>query len=301
MKANALRNYTRKLRAKRAASALLAVLPVAAVGLALTLASHAATPTGSAEAETGTLASGATTVSDSNASGGQAIKFAGTQTGGGGSTCTNPSWNSKGLQDAQSFDDFWWVNVDGWNGTADPSLSVHACSASSWYAVSNQADHSGEVESYPDTEYDVGGRSHLNSSKTISQFATITSTFSENYPTAGNWDAGYDIWTNNWSNETMIWNQWAGGQSYWPAQATIALTLSGVPYHFYANGDELMFFRDTQVTSGSVDIQAALQWEVAHGYATATQKPTQLEYGVEICSTSGSETFPTTGLTFTVN
>jgi hypothetical protein len=33
----------------------------------------------------------------------------------------------------------------------------------------------------------------------------------------------------------------------------------------------------------------------------STDVPTQLEYGVEICSTSGSETFPMTGLTFDLN
>ena len=55
-----------------------------------------------------------------------------------------------------------------------------------------------------------------------------------------------------------------------------------MPYSFYDNGGELMFFRDTQVAVGSVDILAALQWEVANGYAKATDVPTQLEYGVEI-------------------
>ena len=159
----------------------------------------------------------------------------------------------------------------------------------------------------------VGGRDG-GTTKTISQFSSITSTFSENFPAAGGWDAGYDLWTNNWTNETMIWNQWAGGQSFWPSQATTSLTLNGVPYTFVCNGSasacstggdhsqaELMFFRQTQVTSGSVDLLAAFQWEVAHGYANATDVPTQLEYGVEVCYTSGSETFPMTGLTMSVS
>jgi hypothetical protein len=75
-----------------------------------------------------------------------------------------------------------------------------------------------------------------------------------------------------------------------------ALILDGVPYHFYANGKELMFFRDTQVTSGSVDILAAYQWEVAHGFAKASDIPTQIEYGTEVASTSGAETFNVTAL-----
>jgi hypothetical protein len=72
-----------------------------------------------------------------------------------------------------------------------------------------------------------------------------------------------------------------------------------VPYHFYNNGREFIFFRDTMVKSGSVDILAAMKWLVSQGLVKSTDVPTQLEYGVEICSTNGPETFPLTGLTFT--
>jgi hypothetical protein len=110
----------------------------------------------------------------------------------------------------------------------------------------------------------------------------------------------------------MVWNQWAGSQAYWPGIATISLTIDGVGYKFYPNCSgaadaaneahcEYMFFRDTQVTSGSVDLAAIFQWEVANGYALASDVPTQLEYGVEVCYTTGTETFPLTGLTFSLS
>ncbi|HEY3942474.1 MAG TPA: hypothetical protein VGL60_08315, partial [Acidimicrobiales bacterium] len=83
--------------------------------------------------------------------------------------------------------------------------------------------------------------------------------------------------------------------------ATTSLTLDGVPYSFYDNGGELMFFRGTQVKSGAVDILAAFGWLVTRGLVSATDVPTQLEYGVEVCYTSGSETFPLTGLTFSLS
>ena len=176
--------------------------------------------------------------------------------------------------------------------------------------MSDQPDVQGQVETYPDTEYDVGGRDNGPSTKTISAYNSITSTFSEDFPAAGSWDAGYDLWTNNWGNETMIWNQWAGSQAFWYNQATISVTLDGVAYKFIdtaatpsdptAHG-ELIFMRVNQVQSGSVDILAAYQWEVANGYASASDAPTQLEYGVEVCSTTGSETFPMTGLTFNLS
>jgi hypothetical protein len=193
----------------------------------------------------------------------------------------------------------WWVNNDAWSGSHGPqTLSV--CNQSSWTAVSNQPDVQGQVQTYPDTEFDVGGRD-TPSTKTIGQYNSITSKFSENFPSAGSWDAAYDLWLNNWGTEIMIWNQWAGGQGFWPQQSTQSLTLDGVAYHFVKNGTELMFFRDNQVKSGSVDILAAMKWLVSQNLVKSSDVPTQLEYGVEICSTNGSESFPMTGLSFSLS
>ena len=221
--------------------------------------------------------------------------------GGGAGSCARPIYSTSNPDGAVNIDggaEHWWVNNDAWNGSHGPQ-SIYVCNQSSWYAISDQPNRSGAVETYPDTEYDVGGRNTL-STKPISGFTSITSTFSEADPPAGSWDAAYDLWLNNWGTEIMIWNQWAGSQAYWPGIAKTALTLDGVPYHFYKNGAELMFFRDSQVSSGSVDILAAFDWLVSHGLVKSSDVPTQLEYGVEIASTSGSEAFPLTGLTFSV-
>ena len=100
------------------------------------------------------------------------------------------------------------MNNDAWNGSHGPQ-TIFVCSQSSWYAVSNQPNTAGAVETFPDTEYDVGGR-ETGTTTPITGFTTITSTFSEAYPSAGGWDAAYDLWLTNWSTEIMIWNQWAG-------------------------------------------------------------------------------------------
>jgi hypothetical protein len=55
------------------------------------------------------------------------------------------------------------------------------------------------------------------------------------------------------------------------------------------------------VSSGSVDILAAMKYLVSRGLVKSTDVPTQLEYGVEICSTNGTQTFPMNGLTFSLN
>ncbi len=216
------------------------------------------------------------------------------------SLCTSPTYTSSNPNATDNTDpgpvENWWVNNDAWSGSHGPE-TINVCSNTSWYATSNQPNDGGQVETYPDTEYDVGGRQHQ-STTPISGWDSITSTFAESNPPDGGWDAGYDLWTDNWAHETMIWNQWAGSQSFWPSQANgpngFAANLDGVPYHFFANGSELMFFRDTQVASGSVDILAAWQWEVAHGFAQATDVPTQIEYGTEVCYTNGTETYNTT-------
>ncbi len=242
-----------------------------------------------------------------------------TGSGGGGGNCTNPVTTLTASNDTYTIPtngpEYWWVNQDEWNGNHG-TQSMTVCSQSSWTATDNQPNIGGQVETYPDSEYDIGGRSTsgpgVNSTTPISGFSSITSTFAETFPSAGGWDAGYDLWTNDFTNETMVWNQWAGSQAFWPACANgasgcpsggnpQALTLGGVPYHFFNNGGELMFFRDTQVSSGSANLLAAFQWEVAHGYASSSDVPTQLEYGVEVCYTSGNENFPLTGLTMSVS
>ena len=218
-----------------------------------------------------------------------------------GGNCTDHVWSSGNPEATDNIDpkdaDYWWVNNDAWSGGHGPQ-TLYVCNQASWYAVSDQPNDGGAVETYPDTEYDVGGRKSL-STKPISQFHSITSTFSEDYPSVGSWDAAYDLWLNNFGIETMIWNQWSGSDV--PEQSSISLSLDGVPYKFFDNGGELMFFRQNQVTSGSVDILAAYDWLVHNGYVSANDVPTQLEYGVEICSTNGNETFPMTGLTFSLS
>lgn len=216
------------------------------------------------------------------------------------SSCTNPSWSTSEATgtDPIGNDDVWWIDNDAWNGSHGPQ-SLYVCSPSSWYAVSNQTNHGGAVETYPSSEYDVAGRG--NATKTIAQYKSITSTFSENFPSAGSWDAAYDLWLNDWSTEIMIWNEWTGTQLYWPDNKSVTVTLGGVPYWFQDLGGEYIFYRQNMVKSGSVDILAAFNYLVSKGLVKSTDVPTQLEYGVEVCSTNGNETFPLTGLTFTLN
>ncbi len=220
----------------------------------------------------------------------------------GGGNCTQPSWSSSQATGTESLDNTgtWWVDNDAWSGSHGPQ-SIYVCNQASWYAVSNQPNIQGQVETYPNSEYDVGGRNNGVSTKPISAYQSITSSFAEQYPTSGDsMDAAYDLWLNNWGTEIMIWNEDSGSQTYWNTQGT-PVTVGGVAYEFVNLGDEFIFIRQSQVKSGSVDILSALKYLVSQSLVKSSDVPTQLEYGVEICSTTGSQTFPLTGLTFNLS
>ena len=140
-----------------------------------------------------------------------------------GADCTNPSFSTSEASGTDPIDpadgEFWWVDNDAWSGSHGPQ-TIYVCNQSSWYATSDQPNVQGQVETYPDTEYDIGGRNNGLPTTPISSYpaGSITSTFSEADPSAGGWDAAYDLWTDNWKNETMVWNQWAGSTGFWPGR-----------------------------------------------------------------------------------
>lgn len=281
-------------------NSLIVIVAAIAIGFIAAFVSKAATTSFmAAEPETATVSAPAQVVNDATASSSKAIKFA---TGGstGGGICTNPFASTSVARGDINIgtDGLFQVRNEAWSDDHGPQ-TIYACSEQSWYVLSNQPDLGGAVQTYPDSLYWVRGAQ----SKTINQYTSITSTFAEEYPNQGNWNAAYDIWMNDWSKEIMIWNEWNGSPEYWAQRARgaagTAVTLSGVPYRFAKNGTILQFFRDTEVKSGSVDILAALKWLQTNGHLTTTDKLTQIEYGVEICSTVGTQRFDTTG--FTVN
>jgi hypothetical protein len=269
------------------------ILLFAAAGLVYLRTSHATTPVASVQVEAGSRTTNAALVSDTTASAGSAVKFNAAASGGtGGGVCNNPFASTSVARGDINIgtNGLFQVRNEAWGGSHGPQ-TIYACNEQSWYVTSNQPDAGGAVQTYPDSLYSISG------SKTVAQYTSITSTFAEEYQHQGNWNAAYDLWLNDWSIEVMIWNEWNGGPGYWATQAKTAVTLNGVPYHFYNNGGELMFFRDTQVKSGSVDILAAWQWLVTKNLVKTTDVPTQIEYGVEICSTVGTQRFDTTGFT----
>ena len=194
-----------------------------------------------------------------------------------GGNCTNPVWSTSEATGTENLDpnggEYWWADNDAWSGSAGPQ-TLYVSNQSSWYTVSDQTNNQGQVETYPNTEYDVGGRSNGVSTKPISAYNSITSTFSEDFPSRGFVGCRLRPVVEQLGTEIMIWNQWTGTQLYWPSDKSITVDLDGVPYWFQNNGGELMFFRQTMVQYGSVDILAAFNWLAANGYVKSSDVPT---------------------------
>jgi hypothetical protein len=216
------------------------------------------------------------------------------------SVCSPVVYTSSNAQATYEFDPNWLVLNDAWNGGHGPQ-TINVCTRTSWYAVSNQKNIMGEVETYPNTEYVVSGigGGWSGSKKTISQYNKIMSTYNESFPTDSSMDAAYDLWLNNWGTEIMVWNEVHGSNAYWLTQG-ISIKVAKVAYQFINFGDEFVFIRKAQNKAGSVNLLAAMRYLVNHGLVKGSDVPTQLEYGVEISSTNGPETFPLNNVTFSL-
>jgi hypothetical protein len=257
--------------------------------------------------------------------------------------CTSPVYTATTAHDEYNFDggnEYWWGQADAWSGNHLGPQTTKFCSTSSMSTTDAETEGAGDVKSYPHIDYEVTGRNNWYSSpwtgptKALSDYTTMQSTFSENFthPSGDSWDAGYDLWTNasgdhsayNFNHEVMVWNAYDGPDAaYWDGQKTATATLGGVAYDFVqitgcgtpcaGHPDEDVFIRQTQASSGSVDIKAAYNWLTTHHLdgtscsssciLSTTDVPWSLQYGVEITGTpsSGNETFPVTGLTYNLS
>ena len=111
---------------------------------------------------------------------------------------------------------------------------------------------------YPNTEYDIGGRNNGAPTKTIAQYQSITSTFAEQFPRQGRGCRLRHV-AEQLEHPEHGPERVDRPATYWSNQDT-AVTLGDNPYHSMKLGDEFMFTRDTMVKSGTVDILAAFKY-----------------------------------------
>jgi hypothetical protein len=209
--------------------------------------------------------------------------------------CKNPVWSSSDNFGTWNTNGY-LVNNNKWNeGEAGPQ-TIHACGFNSWYVVSDQkelASNPGSVKTYPDTQKNFPD-------KAISSFSSIKSTYanSQSAPSSGEYNWSYDIWLNGLGNEElMIWTNYRYPASLPPgdAQDKATVTIDGQQYVAWKRGSVgsryIALAMTPQKSAGSVDLKAVFNWLVSKGWLSGTDKVSAIEYGVEVSSTNGPQTF----------
>ena len=217
------------------------------------------------------------------------------------SECNNPVFVSSDPNGGWS-DSGYYVHNNMWNSTSyQCSETLYACSYHSWYVVANMNNDTGDgaVKTYPNVHKDYDN-------VPISSFNTITSTFSATSPHIGIYNVAFDIWTNGvaaaGSTEFMIWTE---NYNQVPAGNRVAtVTLGGRTYNVWktSNNRYIAFIPTVVFTSGTVDILEILKWAMSKGWLPSNSTLGQLDFGVEIVSTNGTNaTFKCTDFSITTN
>jgi hypothetical protein len=179
----------------------------------------------------------------------------------------------------------YWIGNDFWNNQGGTQC-IWVNSHSDWGITSNQPLGDGNVKAYAHAGFDIN--------KNISQFSSLTSSFSCSVPGSGNYNASYDIWV---PSEVMIWfvnqgncNPIAG--SYDASGRAIPdvtnLTLGGHTWNVYHGGSNVItFMRTSNTTSGSVDILALLNWAKNTKGWIGDGNVKDVEFGWEVFNTNG--------------
>lgn len=270
---------------------IVVAVAIAIVGVAAIVQSHAATFATASETESGTIAGNATTTSDSNASGGQAVQFGSQSSGIPFNHCTNPTYTiPSSLSNPQSGVSIgnYYVDNDSWNFSKYPTSSqtIYVCSYNNWYATVNVSDtaNNGEVKTYPSVHDDFN-------SPALSSFTTISSIYAQTPPSSGAWDMAYDIWINNYATELMIWTHSSGRQAHVPGIPQVGtVTLSGITYNIHKSGSYIAYDMPTARDSGTINIKEVINDMISRGYITSGSTLSSIQYGVEVCDVGGVNT-----------
>jgi hypothetical protein len=198
-----------------------------------------------------------------------------------------------------------FVQNNIWNANSGTTQTLTASGPGSWSVVANgqPAGYTG-VQTYPDTQ-EIYTRSD-NTPDPLSGFSSIISSFSENMNAASGTsaEAAFDIWlgqssSTNYANEVMIWNDQANRGSCGGAKVLANASFggsNGVPQQNWTlckwGSSELIWYLTSgNESSGVVDVLSMLTWLESHGHLPANSGVNQIQYGFEICSTPGPETF----------
>jgi hypothetical protein len=184
-----------------------------------------------------------------------------------------------------------------WGANKGTTQIVCAANPGNWtvLAKAGPRNYSG-VQTYPNVQqlfndWTGSGWNHgpTMTDTPIRGLHSLTSSYATTNPSAGVFEAAYDIWLSSpggRGQEVMIWvhnvNRGTGG-----ATIDAHTTLSGVPVTLMNYGSELILSFDHNQPSGTVDLLAALKYLQSIGRVSPAAAIGQIDFGWEICSTAG--------------
>lgn len=170
---------------------------------------------------------------------------------------------------------------DVW-GNSNPSQWLNINSTSSWNIVSDQTG--GGVKSY-------GNISFL-PNVSIQNSTIVKVNFNTSTPSGAAFDNSFDNWDNN-GNEIMIWENWGGGVGPAGSEKYSNVQIAGATWNVYQGNvghNCVSFLRTSQRHSGTEYPDELLYWAKSKGLINGSTF-TQCQFGFEVSSTSGWQTF----------
>ncbi len=205
-----------------------------------------------------------------------------------------------------------YVRNNMWAANSGTTQTLNATDPGNWNVVANaKPPGSTAVQTYPDTK-EVYTTS--NSPDPLSGYSSIYSSFTENMNATSQTSAqaAYDIWlgqstATNYADEVMIWNDQANRGTCGGATPLASATFGGsggVPVQTWnlckwGSSELIWYLAGSNEQSGTVDVLAMLNWLVSHGYLRQGTGLNEIDYGFEVCSTSGPETFQVSSYSIT--
>ncbi|HET9071617.1 MAG TPA: hypothetical protein VFN60_06855 [Acidimicrobiales bacterium] len=190
-----------------------------------------------------------------------------------------------------------------WHGGAGPQ-TIWVRSDKSWGVTSTQPRGTA-VLTYPEEQKFFH--------QPLSRYHTVSSSFRQSGPNAGDWEAAYDIWMNAGpitprTTEVMIWVDNHGQR---PAGHVVGTAvIGGQRWQVWnrpstgAKHNVVSFvlggLGGAHEKAGTVNILATLEWMESHRLLNRTPRLDQIDWGWEICSTNGTPMHWTTS-NYTLN
>lgn len=190
---------------------------------------------------------------------------------------------SSSAQYASWSDGTYTVYNDEW-GSHYTYQALWVNSATNW-GVWSQQDYTSGVESYPNVSRTVN--------RSINSLSSVKSSFSVTDPSAGSYEAAYDIWTADNANEIMLWTD---VHHVGPLGSSVGtLSLDGSTWTVYkgSNGSNNVysFVRSGTLTSGTVNILDILKWIQNTKGWMSNETLGKVQFGWEITTENPGQNF----------